>query len=186
MSEDMKELEQKISEAEKTMLQAKEVYEATIEKLAVLLEQRDRIRRGLDGGRVTLDQWSYNWNGNAIWDYGTVTMDCHYQAKMTFSKGDSVVRGPEVQKLEQKTGVINVYVNAQAIQVNGHVTDLAHLAEYIKAERSSMSAENAERLTVSLKADKHTPMGVIADVKETLQQSFALRINYSGTETRAE
>lgn len=78
MSEDMKELEQKISEAEKTMLQAKEVYETTIEKLAVLLEQRDRIRRGLDGGRVTLDQWSYNWNGNAIWDYGTVTMDCHY------------------------------------------------------------------------------------------------------------
>ena len=97
-----------------------------------------------------------------------------------------VPAGTEVQKLEQKTGVINVYVNAQAIQVNGHVTDLAHLAEYIKAERSSMSAENAERLTVSLKADKHTPMGVIADVKETLQQSFALRINYSGTETRAE
>ena len=97
-----------------------------------------------------------------------------------------VPAGTEVQKLEQKTGVINVYVNAQAIQVNGHVTDLAHLADYIKAERSSMSAENAERLTVSLKADKHTPMGVIADVKETLQQSFALRINYSGTETRAE
>lgn len=97
-----------------------------------------------------------------------------------------VPAGTEVQKLEQKTGVINVYVNAQAIQVNGHVTDLAHLAEYIKAERSSMSAENAERLTVSLKADKHTPMGVIADVKETLQQSFALRINYSGTETGAE
>jgi biopolymer transport protein ExbD len=97
-----------------------------------------------------------------------------------------VPAGTEVQKLEQKTGVINVYVNAQAIQVNGHVTDLAHLAEHIKAERSSMSAENAERLTVSLKADKHTPMGVIADVKETLQQSFALRINYSGTETRAE
>ena len=102
MSEDMKELERKISEAEKTMLLAKEAYEATIEKLAKLLEQRDRIRRGLDGGRVTLDQWSYNWNGNAIWDYGTVAMDCHYQAKMTFGKGDSVVRGPEVQKLEME------------------------------------------------------------------------------------
>ena len=102
MSEDMKELERKISEAEKTMLLAKEAYEATIEKLAQLLEQRDRIRRGLDGGRVTLDQWSYNWNGNAIWDYGTVAMDCHYQAKMTFGKGDSVVRGPEVQKLEME------------------------------------------------------------------------------------
>ena len=102
MSEDMKELERQISEAEKSMLQAKEVYEAKIEKLAKLLEQRDRIRRGLDGGRVTLDKWTYNWNGNAIWDYGTVTVDCHFQASMTFGKGDSVVRGPEVQKLEME------------------------------------------------------------------------------------
>lgn len=34
MSEDMKELERQISEAEKSMLQAKEVYEVKIEKLA--------------------------------------------------------------------------------------------------------------------------------------------------------
>ena len=42
--------------------------------------------------------------------------------------------------------------------------------------------DNVERLIVSPKADKHTPMGIIADVKETLQKSFALHINYSGTE----
>ena len=63
------------------------------------------------------------------------------------------------------------------------MTDLDHLTSLLKAERSKMSAENAERLTVSLKADKKTPMGLIADVKKALQQSFALRINYSGTET---
>jgi biopolymer transport protein ExbD len=95
-----------------------------------------------------------------------------------------VPAGTEVQKLEQKTGVINIYVNSEAIQVNGHVTDLAHLASVVQAERKAMSPENAERLTVSLKADKHTPMGVIADIKQALQQSFALRINYSGTESR--
>jgi len=102
MSTGLKALEQQIEKAEKSMLRAKEVYEAEIEKLAKLLEQRDRIRRGLDGGRVTLDQWTYNWNGEAVWDYGSVTMDCIYQAKMTFGKGDSVVRGPEVQKLEME------------------------------------------------------------------------------------
>lgn len=32
-------------------------------------------------------------------------MDCHYQASMTFGKGDSVVRGPEVQKLEMEKPV---------------------------------------------------------------------------------
>ena len=97
-----------------------------------------------------------------------------------------VPAGTEVQKMEQKTGVINIYINSEAIQVNGHVTDLAHLASIVQAERKAMSPENAERLTVSLKADKHTPMGVIADVKQALQQSFALRVNYSGTESKQQ
>ena len=94
-----------------------------------------------------------------------------------------VPAGTEVQKLEQKSSVINVYIGQGRIQVNGQLTDLDHLTSLLKAERSKMSAENAERLTVSLKADKKTPMGLIADVKKALQQSFALRINYSGTET---
>ena len=67
--------------------------------------------------------------------------------------------------------------------MNSQLTDIDHLAALIEAERKKLSEENAERLTVSLKADKHTPMGVIADVKEALQRSFALRINYSGTES---
>jgi biopolymer transport protein ExbD len=45
-----------------------------------------------------------------------------------------------------------------------------------------MSEEDRTRMTVSIKADKDVPMGIIADVKERLQQSFALKINYSATE----
>ena len=97
-----------------------------------------------------------------------------------------VPSGTEVQKLEQKSAVINVYIGHGKIQVNGQLTDLDHLASLLNAERSKMSAENAEHLTVSLKADKKTPMGVVADVKEALQQSFALRVNYSGTEMNSQ
>ncbi|MBR5748932.1 MAG: biopolymer transporter ExbD [Prevotella sp.] len=111
-----------------------------------------------------------------------------------------VPAGTEVQKLQQKSAVINVYIGPSAesgqsglsdtsgmswrIQMNGQLTDIDHLSQLIEAERKKLSEDNAERLTVSLKADKHTPMGVIADVKEALQRSFALRINYSGTEMR--
>ena len=95
-----------------------------------------------------------------------------------------VPAGTEVQKLQQKSAVINVYVSATQIQVNNQLTDIAHLSQLIEAERKKLSEENAERLTVSLRADRHTPMGVIADVKESLQKSFALRINYSGTEIK--
>ena len=95
-----------------------------------------------------------------------------------------VPAGTEVQKLQQKSAVINIYIGEGKIQVNNQLTDVEHLPQLIEAERKKLSEENAERLTVSLKADKHTPMGVIADVKEALQRSFALRVNYSGTETR--
>jgi biopolymer transport protein ExbD len=52
----------------------------------------------------------------------------------------------------------------------------------IEQIRATMSPELAEHLTVSLRADRHTPMGIIQDVKQALQQSYALRINYSATE----
>lgn len=94
-----------------------------------------------------------------------------------------VPAGTEVQKLQQKSAVINIYIGEGKIQVNNQLTDVEHLPQLIEAERKKLSEDNAERLTVSLKADKHTPMGVIADVKEALQRSFAFRINYSGTET---
>jgi len=92
-----------------------------------------------------------------------------------------VPAGTEVQKLQQKSAVINVYIGEGKIQVNNQLTDVEHLPQLIEAERKKLSEDNAERLTVSLKADKHTPMGIISDVKEALQKSFALRINYSGT-----
>ena len=95
-----------------------------------------------------------------------------------------VPAGTEVQKLQQKSALITVYIGEGKIQVNNQLTDIAHLPQLIEAERKKLSEENAERLTVSLKADKKTPMGVISDVKEALQKSFALRINYSGSELR--
>ena len=97
-----------------------------------------------------------------------------------------VPAGTEVQRLEQKSSVINIYIGQGRIQVNGQLTDLEHLASLLNKERSKMAPENAEHLTVSLKADKKTPMGLIADVKAALQQSFALRVNYSGTEMNSQ
>ena len=94
-----------------------------------------------------------------------------------------VPAGTEVRKLEQKASVVNLYIGKdQRIQVNGQMTDLSHLSSVIQAQRKKMDAENAEHLTISMKADRQTPMGLISDVKKELQKSFALRVNYSGRE----
>lgn len=95
-----------------------------------------------------------------------------------------VPAGSEVRKVEQKTGVINLYIGDDGrIQIDDDVVSLDGIVPYINKVRATLSPENAERLTVSLKADRHTPMGTIADVKHELQKAYSLKINYSGNET---
>lgn len=94
-----------------------------------------------------------------------------------------VPAGTEVRKLEQKTAVVNIYIGEGGIQVDNQLVTLKGILPYVNQVRKNLSAENQEKLLVSIKADKKTPMGLIADVKKELQKSFALKINYSGTET---
>lgn len=105
-----------------------------------------------------------------------------------------VPEGNEVRKLANKSSVVNIYIGRQVnketgrqgedwlVQLNGDLVKPEELPARIEQIRATMSPELAERLTVSLRADRHTPMGIIQDVKKALQQSYALRINYSATE----
>lgn len=101
-----------------------------------------------------------------------------------------VPQGKEVQKLVNKASVVNLYIGRQndgwGIQLNGDVVTVEEIPMRIEHIRSGMSAENAEHLTVNLRADRHTPMGIISDVKRALQKSYALRINYSATEFKQQ
>ena len=94
-----------------------------------------------------------------------------------------VPAGTEVRKLEQKNAVVNIYIGEGGIQVDNQLMALEGILPYVNEVRKGLSAENQEKLLVSIKADKKTPMGLIADVKKELQKSFALKINYSGKET---
>ena len=99
-----------------------------------------------------------------------------------------VPEGTEVQKLANKSSVINIYIgrhdDAWRVQLNGDLVSPDEIPTRIEHIRAGMSPENAEHLTVSLRADRHTPMGLISDVKQALQRAYALRINYSGTELK--
>ena len=116
----------------------------------------------------------------------------------------TVPQGSEVQKLEHKSAVTYIYIGrrmpvheetadpqastAEALQgeffmqLNDQLATLDDIKAHIEQERERMSSEDQARMTVSIKADKDVPMGIIGDVKRQLQQSFALRINYSATE----
>ncbi len=44
-----------------------------------------------------------------------------------------------------------------------------------------MNEGDAAKMTVSLKVDQKTKMGIVTDVKNALRKSYALKINYSAT-----
>lgn len=116
----------------------------------------------------------------------------------------TVPQGSEVQKMEHKSAVTYIYIGrrlpvhegatnplsstAEALQgeffmqLNDQLATLDDIKAHIEQERGRMNSEDQARMTVSIKADKDVPMGIIGDVKRQLQQSFALRINYSATE----
>jgi biopolymer transport protein ExbD len=109
-----------------------------------------------------------------------------------------VPAGSEVKKLTGHPAIINIYIgrgelremrgeripNVQEwlVQLNGDIVSPSEIPSRIQAIRGKLSPENAERLTVSFRADRHAPMGLVSDVKQALQQAYALKINYSATE----
>ena len=100
-----------------------------------------------------------------------------------------VPQGTEVQKLGHKSAVCNIYIGRLAtgsdefaIQLNDRIATIDDIRQFVEQERQRMSADDQPRMTVSIKADRDVPMGLIADVKQALQQAFALRINYSASE----
>ena len=105
-----------------------------------------------------------------------------------------IIRPPqatEVQKLENKSLVRYVYIGKPTIeyqrifgsetriQLGDAFADVSQLEDFIVRERSSMKEEDQNLMTVSIKADKDTRMGVVTDVKQALRRAYALRINYA-------
>jgi len=100
--------------------------------------------------------------------------------------------GTEVEKQQHKSAVVHIYVGKPmdgstddyCIQLNNQLATVSDIKRFIESERRQMSAEDQERLTVSIEADRDVPMGLINEVKQALRKSYALNVSYSATERR--
>ncbi|MBR1426210.1 MAG: biopolymer transporter ExbD [Paludibacteraceae bacterium] len=100
----------------------------------------------------------------------------------------------ELTKMEKKSLVRYIYVGTPRpefrkdfgsetrIQLDDAFADTKEIGEYIINERSAMKEQEQGLMTVSIKADKETRMGVIADIKQELRRAYALKINYAATQ----
>jgi len=102
-----------------------------------------------------------------------------------------VPQGKELTRLTKKSAITYIYIGKplkgmgerQMIQINDKYVPIDKVSSYMIAERNRMSAEDLPQMTVSLKADKSTPMDTINAVKQALRRANTLKINYSATET---
>ncbi len=97
----------------------------------------------------------------------------------------------EVQKLEKKSLVSFIHVGppsitmqakfgtAPVIQLNDSYRNPRDIGQFVAAERDKLSESDRAMMTVCVKADANTKMGMITDIKQELRRANALRISYA-------
>ena len=101
----------------------------------------------------------------------------------------------EVQKLEKKSLVSYIYVGqptapyqqrfgtAPRIQLNDAYHTPQDILDFIASERDNLKENERNSMTVCIKADKNTRMGIVTDIKQELRKANALRVSYAATKT---
>jgi len=106
----------------------------------------------------------------------------------------TVPQGSELTRLTKKSAVVYIYIGVRQddgrgetrdgktyIQLGDRLATIDDIADFISAERSSMAPEDRERLTVSVKADRDTPMAVISEVRQALRIAGVRRVAFSAS-----
>ena len=109
-----------------------------------------------------------------------------------------VPEATEIKKLEKKSlvsyifigqphlGLQRIYGTEPRIQLNDRFATTDDIRDFVSSEREKMDENEKKQMTVSLKIDANTKMGIVQDVKLELRKSSALKINYSARKTIKE
>jgi len=107
-----------------------------------------------------------------------------------------VPQGSEVVKDVRKTGLVYILIGKPidsegritseetCIQLNDQLVSVEEIAARIREIRAKMPEDTQQFLTVSIRADRDTEMGIINDVKQALREAGALNISYSATQNK--
>ena len=90
-------------------------------------------------------------------------------------------QGTEVGQEASKTGLVYILIGegSEMIQVNDRMVRVEEVAQCVNRIREEMTEEERQRLTVCIRADRNTEMGIINDVKQQLRRAGALNIFYA-------
>lgn len=72
---------------------------------------------------------------------------------------------------------------APRIQLNDSYKNTKDILDFVAAERDKLNEADRAAMTVCLKADGQTKMGIVTDVKQELRRANALKINYAASKS---
>ena len=116
-----------------------------------------------------------------------------HMRKTTVKVKYQVPQGTELTKLVKKSAISYIYIgmpmnaagavsgDSLCVQLNDKIVDLKDIKGYLSKERLAMSAADKKQMSVSVRADKATPMGIINDLKQSLRESNVLKVNFAAT-----
>ena len=102
----------------------------------------------------------------------------------------SLPAASEIAKLERKDLSSYIYVGTplkkyqgkygtdSRIQLNDSFRTVDEIRDFVASERENLSEQDRPFMTVNIKADKDTRMGIITDIKQELRRCNALKILY--------
>ena len=91
--------------------------------------------------------------------------------------GELYPRGPPSISMQAKFGT------APQIQLNDSYKKPRDIGQFVASERDNLSESDRNMMTICLKADENTKMGVVTDIKQELRRANALKISYAASKS---
>lgn len=103
----------------------------------------------------------------------------------------SIPKATQLRKLEQKKLMSYLYVgkpndavkfgNEPKIQANDVFIEVDGIIQFIEEEKGKLAEHEKDQITISLKVDDETKMGIIADIQEKMRDVNARKLMYAAS-----
>ncbi|PPK96331.1 MULTISPECIES: biopolymer transporter ExbD [Nonlabens] len=100
----------------------------------------------------------------------------------------------QVEKLAEKKKVVTIYIGkpspnfqktyglTEVVQLGDKIAPVSDVQTFVNTKRNLMDEDDKDAMTVSLKVDQNSQVGILTDVKQELRDAYALKISYTSVE----
>ena len=98
-------------------------------------------------------------------------------------------RAVQLTKLERKSLVsyiyigepkqVNLYGKEPKIQVNDVFVEVSDIVQFVNQEKDKLNEAERDQITMSMKVDIESKMGIVSDVQQELREANARKVLYS-------